>query len=159
MEERKNDYLEKTSCLFRFYQATHTYQGVLRDYMGNGVLMGQAEAHLLTEIADNPGITTTQLASRWKKTAAAISQTVTKLENKGMVERQRTEENALYVYLYPTDLGIKMDEAHKQFDMQSMHTTLEWMRGSCTEEDIGAFFKVLDTYIDIIYRKVNEHKD
>ena len=47
---------EMSSCVFRLYQATHAYQGITRDYARNGITMGQAEAHLLTDIADNPGI-------------------------------------------------------------------------------------------------------
>ena len=158
-DDLRNEYLEKSSCLFRFYQASHAYQGLLRDYAGSGVMIGQAEAHLLTEIADNPGVTTTQLAGRWRKTTAAISQTVTKLENKGMVERRRAGENALHVLLYPTQSGTIMSDAHKNFDIHSVHTTLEWMRDSCTEEEIRSFFKVLDIYIDILHRKNDPSKE
>ena len=145
---------EMSSCVFRLYQATHEYQGITRDYARNGITMGQAEAHLLTDIADNPGITTTQLAECWRKTTAAISQMITKLEKKGMVERRRTKNNALNVWIYPTPLGEKTSEAHLHFDVDSIQVTLESMRKTCTEAEISAFFKVLEVYIDIIYEKL-----
>ena len=154
----KEDF-EKSSCLFRFYQATHAYQGILRDYAENGVTMGQSEAHLLTDISDNPGITTTQLAQKWHKTTAAISQMITKLENKGMVERKRHPNNALNVLIYPTELGTFISEAHKQYDVKSIHATLEYMKKTCSEEEIQAFFKVLEVYIDIVYIKMGKQPE
>ena len=145
---------EKSSCVFRLYQATHAYQSITRDYAKNGITMGQSEAHLLTHIADNPGITTTQLAERWRKTTAAISQMITKLEKKGMVERRRKQYNILNVWIYPTPLGEMTSEAHRHFDVDSIRVTLESMRKTCTEEEISAFFKVLEAYIDIMYEKM-----
>lgn len=150
---------EKSSCLFRFYQATHAYQGILRDYAENGITMGQSEAHLLTDITDNPGITTTQLAVKWHKTTAAISQMITKLESKGMVERKRHPDNALNVLIYPTELGAFMSEAHKQYDVKSIHATLDYMKKTCSEEEIQAFFKVLEVYIDIVYIKMGKQPE
>lgn len=150
---------EKSSCLFRFYQATHAYQGIIRDYAKNGITMGQSEAHLLTDISDNPGITTTQLAARWHKTTAAISQMVTKLEGKGLVERTRREDNALNVWIYPTELGKFMSDSHKSFDIESIHATLRYMKKTCSEEEIQAFFKVLEVYIDIVYLKMGKQEE
>ena len=150
------DDFEKSSSLFRFYQATHAYQGILRDYAENGITMGQSEAHLLTDIADNPGITTTHLAGKWHKTTAAISQMITKLEGKGMVERRNHPDNALNVLIYPTEQGIFISNAHKQYDIHSIHATLEYMKKTCSEEEIQAFFKVLEVYIDIVYIKMGK---
>lgn len=154
----KDDF-EKSSSLFRFYQATHAYQGLIRDYAENGITMGQSEAHLLTDISDNPGITTTQLAARWHKTTAAISQMVTKLEGKNLVERTRREDNALNVWIYPTELGRFMSDAHRSFDIKSIHATLDYMRKTCSEEEIQAFFKVLEVYIDIVYMKMGKQEE
>lgn len=47
---------------------------------GTDLTFSMLEAHIVTDIADNPGITANVLAKKWDKTPAFISQRLTKLE-------------------------------------------------------------------------------
>lgn len=38
--------------------------------------MTMLEIHVLTDINDNPGITATKIANKWKRTVSAISQII-----------------------------------------------------------------------------------
>ena len=57
-----------------------------QDY-GTGEEYTSVEVHTLKHIADNPGITVTELARHNGKTKGAISQILKKIEDKGLICR------------------------------------------------------------------------
>ena len=58
------------------------------------------EVHTLTIIEENPGITVTEVTLEWNHTKGAVSQTITKLENRGLIVRNKAENNAKkYIYM------------------------------------------------------------
>ena len=58
------------------------------------------EVHTLTIMEENPGIIVTEVALEWNHTKGAVSQTITKLENRGLIVRNKAENNAKkYIYM------------------------------------------------------------
>ena len=87
---------------------------VPRDY-GTGEEYTSVEVHTLKHIADNPGITVTELARHNGKTKGAISQILKKIEDKGLICRGESKgENKCPLFL--TEKGKSLDQAHRQFD-------------------------------------------
>ena len=54
----------------------------------------------------------------------AISQTLAKLEKRGLILRKKKDGNARTVHLYVTDKGKELSEAHKNFDIEHMTSLL-----------------------------------
>jgi len=131
--------------LYHFVMLYAEYIKEPRDY-GNGQLITMTEVHTLTLIEDNPGLTVSDLAKWWRLTKSAISQTIKKLEARGLVYKVRDENNAKILHLYATEEGVQLSTAHKLFDnMDIMQTSNDLLR-TCTAEEIDIFYKVIDAY-------------
>lgn len=139
----------RADVLYHFVTTYSNYIHQARDY-GTGQIINMAEVHILTMIADEPGITTNVLAQKWKCTKAAVSQNVKKLEQKKLVYRIQDEENKKVFHLYVTEEGENLALAHKRFDILDIIETKEELLKYCTEEEIDTFYKVLEVYQSII---------
>ena len=84
---------EKADLVYKFASLYNDYMAEKHDY-GTGQLINMVEVHTLTAIEENPGITISQLASMWRRTNSALSQTATKLEKRGFIIRKKDPNNA-----------------------------------------------------------------
>lgn len=116
-----------------------------RDY-GTGLMISMVEIHTLTMIADNPGITINELARMWRRTKGAISQNVTKLEQKGLIFRQRCTEDARVLHLYVTEEGKNLVLLHKDYDYRENIQMLTYLLETCTEEEVEHFYKIISIF-------------
>lgn len=135
----------QADVLYHFVTTYSNYIHQARDY-GTGQIINMAEVHILTLIADEPGITTNDLARKWKCTKAAVSQNVKKLEQKKLVYRIQDETNKKVFHLYATDEGVRLSLAHKRFDILDIVETKEELLQHCTEEELDTFYRVLEVY-------------
>ena len=74
----------RTDLIFDFVSTYYERTNISRDY-GTGESYSMTEVHMLTRIADHPGITVTELSQRGNRTKSAISQVVKRLEEKGFL--------------------------------------------------------------------------
>lgn len=138
----------------------HIYQFVMKynDYIisahdyGNGMQATMLEAHTLTYIEENPGITITELANYWNKTKSYLSQTVSRLVDKGFVEKRKENNNAKSIRLYVTETGRKASKDHKLYDIVDIAKTMGELQEYCSPEEIETFFKVIAAYSKIIHK-------
>lgn len=135
--------------IYQFVMKYNDYIISQHDY-GTGIYVSMTEAHTLTYIEDNPGTTITELAQHWSKTKSALSQTVSKLVDKGLVYRHKTETNAKTVLLYVTEDGRKLSKEHKLYDTITISKTLEDISKHCTAEEIDAFYKVIGIFAKLL---------
>ena len=138
----------RADLVYSFVTVYNSYINELRDY-GTGLMINMVEVHTLTMIADNPGITVNELSKMWNRTKVAVSQNVAKLEKKGLIFRQRSEEDARQVHIYATEEGEKLSTAHKLFDNMDIMQTQRDLLQECTIEDVDAFYKVLNVYLKL----------
>ena len=134
--------------LYQFVVLYNTYINQVRDY-GTGELISMVEVHILTIIADNPGITASQLALKWGTTKGAISQNLKKLESKSLILRRKENDNAKTIHLYATEKGDRLSSAHKSYDNADILQTQHDLLKSCTSEEIDIFYKVVHEYIKL----------
>jgi len=144
-----NQLNDKANQVYKFAMLYNDYMSEKHDY-GTGQLINMVEVHTLTAIEDNPGITTSQLASMWNRTNSALSQTATKLEKKGYITRVKDSDNARNVKLNVTPQGRALSIAHKAYDAVDVTQTLHELNRSCTIEEIDHFFKVITHYIQLL---------
>lgn len=140
----------RADLVYSFVSVYSNYIHEARDY-GTGLLINMVEVHTLTMIADNPGITVTQLSKMWNRTKGAVSQNITKLVNKNLIYKEKDKDNSRIIHFYATEEGEKLSTAHKMFDnldiMQTQHCLLQ----TCTIEELDAFYKVLTEYIKLFF--------
>lgn len=115
--------------------------------------MSQMEIHILTYIADHPGVTATELVQYWGRTKGAISQTVKKLKHKKLVYTVQKEEDAKIQKLFATDEGVELSEAHKEYDIQNVTRTLLELKKDFTDEEIDVFYSIMRKYTEILRAK------
>ncbi|MCC8059507.1 MAG: MarR family winged helix-turn-helix transcriptional regulator [Clostridiales bacterium] len=135
-----------------FYINTKT----AHDY-GTGEEYTSVEVHTLKHIADNPGITVTELARDNGKTKGAISQILKKIEAKGLVERHQSSGRDNRILLYLTDKGRILDEAHRKYDEISFGESMGQVREVYSKEEINLTFSVLETWLGI-RREIQEKR-
>ena len=119
--------------IYEFVMRYDDYIYDTHDY-GTGVPLTMIESHTLTYIDDHPGTTVTELTRFWHKTKGAISQIVTRLEQNGLVSKQKKEDNAKLVRLYTTEAGARASNANKMYDIIDITKTLGEIGEKCSPE-------------------------
>lgn len=140
---------EKAKVIYKFVMNYNDYIKTARDY-GTGEIITMVEVHTLTLIEENPGITVTDVALKWNRTKGAVSQTITKLEKRGLIRRKKDVGNAKTVHLYVTDKGQLLSEAHKDYDIKEFTWTDKTLSKSFTNEEINTFYKVMQKYTELL---------
>lgn len=147
------DILHQVSTLYTLTKRPHDY--------GTGEVYTATEVHTLKRIADNPGITVTQLAGDSGRTKGAISQMLKKLEGKGLIFRRADPQNDNIAHLYPTEEGYRLNDVHQQYDSVRFGESMDQVRKVYTNEEIDTTFSVLETWLNIrrqVQQKRNEQK-
>lgn len=135
------DILHQVSALYMSTKTQHDY--------GTGDVYTVVEVHTLKYIADNHGITVTQLARDNGKTKGAVSQILKKLENKGLVFRVADPENDKRNHLFLTEKGKQLDEAHRNYDAGHFGESMDIVRKKFTKEEINTTFAVLENWLEV----------
>jgi len=140
---------DRHNNVYQFVMRYSDYINTPHDY-GTGYAISMTEVHTLTYIEENPGTTITELAQYWSKTKSALSQTVGKLVEKGLVSKNKADNNAKSILLYVTEEGKLLSKAHKLYDILQINTTLKKLSERCSEEEIDNFYKVIGIFADLL---------
>jgi len=118
-----------------------------KDY-GTGKKYTMLEAHTITLIDKNPGITVTEISKTFGRTKSAISQLISRLERKGLlIKAQRVGMNRSYKGLFVTAEGRDLSIAHIEYDAAKIDTMLdEWLK-EFTVEELNKFYRYLEIAI------------
>lgn len=116
---------------------------------GTGEKYNPVEVHILSYIADYPGISASEIAREWNRTKAAVSQIVKKLETRGLIERRKQKGNDKTVCIYVTEAGRQLDQAHRAYDTRNYAGFLELMEEHFSQEMIEKAFQVMDAWIEL----------
>ncbi len=120
---------------------------VLNDY-GAGEVYTALEVHTVSRIEDNPGITVTEIAERTARTKGAVSQIITKLENKGLVRREKDPDNPRRVCLYVTPQGLELSKLHKEYDEKIMAPAIDRWIALFGYDAVEKHFMIIQDYIN-----------
>lgn len=132
----------------RLYQFVGQYQDYAQEKKtyGTDELVSMAEAHMLLQIVNNPGTTVSELAERIHRTKSFVSQAVKKLIEYGLVYKVKYSGDGRVYRLFPTEKGETLHRYHIKYDAQDVSETLDALRRDCSEEEIVAFFRVVEIY-------------
>ena len=163
MSNNKNDIQNITSqvslspardTVYEFNQAYQRASNTVHIF-DDGTKMTTVEAHTLKHICQNEGCTITDLVNYWGRTKGTISAQITNLENKGYLYREKCKNNAKKVHIFPTELGLKVNERHNRFDVKEIKEFVEKWNEKYTIEDLHKFLEYMEFCIEIAYK---EHK-
>jgi DNA-binding MarR family transcriptional regulator len=126
---------------------------------GVGADLYHSEMHLIDQIGDHPEMNITELAKLVGVTKGAISQTVKKLENKGVVTRYKGSENEKEVFLKLTDIGRSVYLKHKEIDQEAIIPLYEELKKYSDDKVyfMVEMFKWMDTFLDDSKTKMQSH--
>lgn len=141
--------LEQAELLYQFVDMFSNYENTTRDY-GESNFFTMNEVHLLSAIAKNPGIFSSDLAEQRHRSKSFISQIVTKLERYGYITKTVDLTDNKRRGLYVTTKGQNLADAHDRFDIKTLGKTYNYLRRDCSPEEINAFYKVVQTYVNIM---------
>ncbi len=101
---------------------------------GTGQLLNPSEVHMLATVCTHEDITVTDIAGINDITKGAVSQTIAKLEKKGLVYREASSENLSKQFLRQTEEGQKTHDAHMKFHEEHDKEFIAYMT-SLSEHD------------------------
>lgn len=119
-----------------------------KDY-GTGEKFHTVEVHILSYIAEYPGVSVTEVARDWNRTKGAVSQIIKKLEGKGLVYREKEAGNNKKVCLYVTEEGARLDQAHRDYDTRNYKGFLQILQKHFSWEEIQDSFRLMEVWIDL----------
>ena len=119
----------------------------------DGTKMTTVEAHTLKHICQNEGCTITDLVNYWGRTKGTISAQITNLENKGYLYRKKCKKNAKKVHIYPTPLGLQVNERHNRFDVEEVQEFVAKWTEKFTINDLHKMLEYMEFYIEIAYKE------
>jgi DNA-binding MarR family transcriptional regulator len=82
---------------------------------GTEILMQHAEMYLVEVLGQNEGMSVTRVAGIMQITKGAVSQTLKKLEKKGLVQKFQDPANASRALLYLSSEGKRVLKAHQKW--------------------------------------------
>ena len=149
--EEKHKKLTKTpyeyaDLAYRYVQCVQSGDSAV-DY-GTGELYTYVEMHTLSLIEDYPGITASDIAERNYRTKGAVSQILNKLEEKGLIRREKDPQNARRVCLYVTPIGLDLSQKHKEYDEKHMGDVLEDWISLFGYDAVEKFYAIMNYYIE-----------
>lgn len=115
------------------------YDAQLHDY--NGTILYQAEAKVIKEVGNQPGITISELAAQKDKTTSAYSQLIRKMKAKGWIEQKRNDQNNREYKLFLSEEGEKIFHGHQKFEEFCYRRTFS-MLDEFSVEDLNIFIRI-----------------
>jgi len=156
MKSTSQVFEELLRVLDRVVTKLSAIQQTPREY-GTGVPLYGSEIHTIQAIGKSTGINVTQLAEKMGVTKGAVSQMVSKLVEKGMVRKTRTQNNAKEVVLELTELGRIGFRNHESFDMKVLDSVREYC-GSDLETKLDTFLSVMTDFDAILTLHEQRHQ-
>ncbi len=110
-----------------------------------------SEIHTIHIIGKNNGISPLKLSEELNITKGAVSQTLTKLEKKGMIKREKTGESVKRVMVNLTEEGQQVYEQHRRNHESKVERVYEYM-SSLPEAESGS----IEEFIRILTEEFRE---
>lgn len=149
IDEEYKQLNEMADVIYKFVMLYSEYAKKPRDY-GIGEPITMVEAHTLTAIEENPGITNNELVAMWGRTKGAVSQTVSKLEKKGLIIKERGQVDGRNTHYKVTISGEQLSIAHKRYDIAELKWAERMLRNKFTADDIKNFYEIVRYYTSLL---------
>lgn len=126
---------------------------------GTGVKLHRAEIHTVQAIGENEGINLTKLSGLMGVTKETVSQKISKLSKKGLVDKKNPDDNAKEIKLRLTEKGWAGFKNHDQMHMQ-MYDIVNNFYGKDFDKkikDFSSMMEDLNSIMDIIRKEKSKN--
>lgn len=104
-----------------------------------GPMLGRAQMMMVKEIIDNPGISQDQIAEKLSVDKTTIAKAIKKLEEHGMITREKSREDSRKYAVTATDKALRIrDRVKQEFEKRS-----EILFKDISDDEIEAFGNTL----------------
>jgi DNA-binding MarR family transcriptional regulator len=118
-----------------------------REY--GGVTLYRAEVHILEIIGKRSGITASDIVNAMDVTKGAISQIISKLSAKGLLQKSSRAENMRIQELCLTEKGAEVLLHHNEREKELMEKVMPEIEKYRTE-DLARFVTIVNSVIDFV---------
>jgi DNA-binding MarR family transcriptional regulator len=156
--DRKKTSKDIEELFIKLANKYHSMEKIPEDY-GIGIKLYHSERHLIEQIGDYPEKNITELAKFFGVTKGAISQTVKKLENKGIVTRYKGEKNEKEVFLKLTKTGKSVYKKHKEHSQEAIMPLYEELKKYSDDKVyfLVEMFQWIDRFLDESKIRMQQH--
>ena len=156
--DRKKTSKDIEELFIKLANKYHSMEKIPEDY-GIGIKLYHSERHLIEQIGDYPEKNITELAKFFGVTKGAISQTVKKLENKGIVTRYKGEKNEKEVFIKLTETGKSVYKKHKEHSQKTIMPLYEELKKYSDDKVyfLVEMFQWIDRFLDESKIRMKEH--
>jgi len=98
------------------------------------------EAHFIVAVGLEGHPTMSEMARRLNVTQGAVTQTATRLENKGYVVRAKDPKDRRQTTVALTEKGKKLCAEHVRYDQSQYRQVSQWL-GDFSDEDLALFIR------------------
>jgi len=144
----QDDLTELLPTLDRVVSRLATIQQTPRSY-GTDVHLYSTEIHTIQAIGEMEDASLTCLAKHMGVTKGAVSQTIAKLADKGLLVKRPAPGNAREIRMELTSLGRTAHRHHEVFDRRIL-SAIEAYCGSETPEKVNLYLEVLRDFEAIL---------
>lgn len=160
-DRQREEAMSAANEINRLIDQVYTIELLLKSFHAkprsyDGLTIYDSETHTLKIIAENEGISQTQLSERTFRTKGATSLMVDKLIEKGLIRRQRTPDDQRRYFLALTDKGRAVHLSHLAYD--KAHAEMVAAASGIGQEDLKLTNGVLERLITF-YEKYQQAKD
>jgi len=147
--------IELSWAFERAFHKYAAYESQPRDF-GIGFPLTQSEIHAIVVVCENEGISLGELARQRGVTKGAMSQLVTRLVKKGLVEKEIAEHSASYVSLTSTKLGRKAYENHANAHKTMGKTIEQELFSDMSEEEMLRIAQKFNQFAELVDAEMKE---
>lgn len=139
-----NEPFKATSLIVKLGNAVTYYRNLKMENIG----LTSVQSDALIATLRNPGITASQLKEHLNLSQSTIAGIISRLENKGLVERKADEEDARRIILKPTQQGFELETQLKEIALDTQQFLVEGMK----EEEQEKFVQLLEKALNNMMR-------
>lgn len=141
--EYKNEIIQKSIKQFaKVINEYLKYDSVPRDY-GTNELLYNSEIHMIQAIGYKMGETVTELSQSISITKGGVSQTVSKLEKKGYIIKERKAKYGKEIILMLSEKGKKAFNVHEKSHSKFSSSMAEYMK-TLSDEKLSGIEEMLN---------------
>lgn len=137
------------SALKRLVNVLSSGKNDSREYLGTRLY--KAEIHLLEIIGQNQGINPNEIAQKMQVTKGAVSQIISKLISKQLIEKVIYAKDSRSHDLHLTEEGKKVFQYHQDYERENVQMMINLLH-QCNPNDIQIFEQIIEMTISFVKR-------
>lgn len=147
------DFIDNLYTVSRYFRSAETKP----KYYGTDILLYPNEAYTLKAIAENPGISQTEISKKMYRTKGASSIAISKLVQKELVDCRNESADQRVGSLYATEKGMEVYRSHRDYDRRYMDMVCREL--DISMEELEMVNETIMRFMELNVRRREEKKE